>query len=119
MFSTMFCFILGIYEDIYIYKFQPVISNFIMTYPFMYSQTPEEWIDDERCIICKYSKRSFPQLCHCHENLIAGNNFSDKRKIGVASKGEHVRLPIPPVRTNSLTRGKKKKVLSAVRLICV
>lgn len=85
----------------------------------MYFQTPEEWIDDERCIICKYSKRSFPQLCHCHENLIAGNNYSDKRKIGVTSKVENVRPPIPPVRTNSLTRGKKKKVLSVNSLVCV
>lgn len=77
---------------------------------FICSKIPEEWISDDRCFLCKYSKRSSPRLCHCREILDGPNKYSiDARKAGL--KNQNNGVPIPPVRTNSLTRGKKKKVL--------
>ena len=85
---------------------------------YIYFQIPEEWISDDRCLLCKYSKKSFPRLCHCRQNLDNTNKYYEARKNGIRNpcNEESQGPPIPPVRrsssrTNSLTRGKKKKVL--------
>ena len=86
------------------------VKTFIYLIDF---QIPEEWISDERCFRCRYSKRSSPNLCHCRQSSYNTNRYIDARKTGIRNPNyeQNQGPPIPPVRSNSLTRGKKKKVL--------
>ena len=77
-------------------------------------QIPEEWIADDRCILCKYSKRSYPKLCRCYDYVRSTTDYhASGRREGAARMQQYGR-PVPPLRTGSLTRGKNKKVLPLI-----
>ena len=79
-----------------------------------YFQIPEEWIADDRCILCKYSKRSYPKLCRCYDCVSSTTDYYALGRRAEAAILQQYGRPVPPLRTGSLTRGKNKKVLPII-----